>query len=161
MCFSKNNKLLRFLRMTSPAQVLAHLNWTVSQGPFTGVFYLKLQSLFASIYLMKIPVYCCSSPGTQCFRDFPGDSVVKNLPAVQETWVWSLGREDPLEGEMTTHSSIFAGIIPCTVHGVSDLDTTEYALTMHQTEWFQNSGPTQLASPGTLPASCWSDLSPL
>ena len=31
---------------------------------------------------------------------------VKNLPAVQETWVQSLGREDPLEKEMATHSSI-------------------------------------------------------
>ena len=31
---------------------------------------------------------------------------VKNLPAVQETWVRSLGWEDPLEKEMATHSSI-------------------------------------------------------
>ena len=57
---------------------------------------------------MKIPVYCCSSPGTQCFRDFPGDSVVKNAPKLQETRVQSLVREDPLEEEMTTHSSILA-----------------------------------------------------
>ena len=33
---------------------------------------------------------------------------VKNLPAVQETWVQSLGWEDPLEKEMATHSSILA-----------------------------------------------------
>ena len=33
---------------------------------------------------------------------------VKNLPAVQETQVWSLGWEDPLEKEMATHSSILA-----------------------------------------------------
>ena len=33
---------------------------------------------------------------------------VKNLPAVQETWVQSLGREDPLEKEVATHSSILA-----------------------------------------------------
>ena len=39
---------------------------------------------------------------------FPSDSVVKNLPAVQETLVQSLGREDPLEKELTTHSHIFA-----------------------------------------------------
>ena len=31
---------------------------------------------------------------------------VKNLPAVQETWVQSLGQEDPLEKEMATHSNI-------------------------------------------------------
>ena len=33
---------------------------------------------------------------------------VKNLPTVQETGVWSLGWEDPLEKEMATHSSILA-----------------------------------------------------
>ena len=39
---------------------------------------------------------------------FPGGSAVKNLPAVEEMQVWSLGQEDPLEKEMATHSSIFA-----------------------------------------------------
>ena len=34
--------------------------------------------------------------------------LVKNLPAVQETWIQSLGWEDPLEKEMATHSSILA-----------------------------------------------------
>jgi len=34
--------------------------------------------------------------------------LVKNLPAVQETWVQSLGWEDPLEKEMATHSRIIA-----------------------------------------------------
>ena len=37
---------------------------------------------------------------------------VKNLSAVQETWVRSLSREDPLEKEMTTHSSVLAWRIP-------------------------------------------------
>ena len=45
---------------------------------------------------------------------FPGGSVVKNLPAVQETWVQSLGWEDPLKKEMATHSSILAWEIPWT-----------------------------------------------
>ena len=39
---------------------------------------------------------------------------VKNLPAMQETWVQSLGREDRLEKEMATHSSILAWRIPWT-----------------------------------------------
>ena len=39
---------------------------------------------------------------------------VKNPPAMQETWVLSLGWEDPLEKEMTTHSSILAWKIPWT-----------------------------------------------
>ena len=34
--------------------------------------------------------------------------MVKNLPAMQETWVWSLGQEDPLEKGMEPHSSILA-----------------------------------------------------
>ena len=45
---------------------------------------------------------------------FPGGSGVKNLPAVQETQVQSLGREDLLEKEMATHSSILAWEIPQT-----------------------------------------------
>ena len=36
---------------------------------------------------------------------------VKNLPAVQETWVQFLGQEDPLEKEMATHSSVLAWAI--------------------------------------------------
>ena len=39
---------------------------------------------------------------------FPGGSVVKNLPAMQEMWVRSLGWEDPLEKEIVIHSSILA-----------------------------------------------------
>ena len=39
---------------------------------------------------------------------------LKRLPLVQETRVWSLGREDPLEKEMAIHSSILAGRIPWT-----------------------------------------------
>ena len=37
---------------------------------------------------------------------------VKHLPAIQETWVQSLGQEDSLEKEMATHSSIFAWRTP-------------------------------------------------
>ena len=40
--------------------------------------------------------------------------MVKNLPAIQETQVQSLSREDPLEKEMATHSSILAWKIPWT-----------------------------------------------
>ena len=39
---------------------------------------------------------------------------VKNLPAMQKTWVQSLGQEDPLEKEMATHSGILAGEISWT-----------------------------------------------
>jgi len=40
--------------------------------------------------------------------------MVKNLSAMQETWIQSLGREDPLEKEMATHSGIPAWRIPWT-----------------------------------------------
>ena len=41
-----------------------------------------------------------------------GAQLVKNPPAVQETWDWSLGWEDALEGGMATQSSILAWRIP-------------------------------------------------
>ena len=40
--------------------------------------------------------------------------LVKNQPAMRETWVQSLGRENPLEKEMATHSSFLAWRIPWT-----------------------------------------------
>ena len=45
---------------------------------------------------------------------FPGGSVVKNQPAMQETQVGSLGQADSLEKEMATHSSILAWEISLT-----------------------------------------------
>ena len=42
------------------------------------------------------------------FGSLPGGSAVKNLPVIQEMQVRSLGREDPLEEDMATHSSIVA-----------------------------------------------------
>ena len=49
-----------------------------------------------------------------CTRITNTASLVKNLCARQETWVWSLGQEDPLEKGMATHSSILTWRIPCT-----------------------------------------------
>ena len=43
-----------------------------------------------------------------CYRASLVPQPVKILPAMQETWVQSLGWEDPLEKEMATHSSILA-----------------------------------------------------
>ena len=57
---------------------------------------------------------------------------VKNLPAVQETWVRSLGWEDSLEKGIATHSSILAWRMPWTVYpwGREELDMTE-RLSLH------------------------------
>ena len=51
------------------------------------------------------------------------DHTGKNLPAMQETCVQSLGREDPLEKGMTTHSSILAWRIPWTEEDVGGLQS--------------------------------------
>ena len=48
------------------------------------------------------------------YMGFPGSSVVKNLSAMKETRVWSLGQEDPLEEGILIHSSILAWRIPRT-----------------------------------------------
>ena len=58
--------------------------------------------------------------------------MVKNLPAVQETWVQSLGQENPLEKGMAIHSVFFPGefhgqrsLVGCSPWGHKESDTTE------------------------------------
>ena len=60
----------------------------LSAGIATGVFFLCLLSLPHGGFLVA--------------------QMVKNLPALRETWVRSLGQEDPLEKDMATHSSFLA-----------------------------------------------------
>ena len=64
--------------------------------------------------------------------------IVKHMLAIQETWVQSLGWEDPLEKEMATHSSTLAWKIPWTeehngysLWGRKEMDTTERLHFMH------------------------------
>ena len=70
--------------------------------------------------------------------------MVKNLPAMQETYVWSQGQEDPLEKEMTIYSSVLALRIPWTETpgrlqsmGHKELDTTKWQTYTHTLD-FQN-----------------------
>ena len=65
---------------------------------------------------------------------FPGGSRVKNLPAMQETWVQSLGQEDPLEESMAptpvflpreSHGQRSLADCSCQEQGHTELDTTE------------------------------------
>ena len=69
---------------------------------------------------------------------------VKNLPAVQETWVQFLGREDPLEKEMATHSSILAWKIPWTEEpgGLQSMGLQrvghDWATNTHNTQYYYN-----------------------
>ena len=56
---------------------------------------------------------------------------LKRLPLIRETWVRSLGQEDPLEKEMATHSSILAWRIPWTEEGYSPWGHSPWA-TVHE-----------------------------
>ena len=73
---------------------------------------------------VSMPPHYAYTPG------FPGVSVGKESPAVQETWVRSLGWEAPLEEGMATHSSILAwrtlmdrGTWSAAIHGVAKSQT--------------------------------------
>ena len=84
----------------------------------------KVDKLYTSAEFSSVaqlcPVICdpmdCSTPGLPVLYQLLKASLVTQrlncLPAMQETWVRSLGREDPLEKEMATHSSILAWKIP-------------------------------------------------
>ena len=60
-----------------------------------------------SFYYYTIMTVYCQQP--VFIRASLMAQMVKNLPAMQETWVQSLGQEDPLEKGMATHSSILPG----------------------------------------------------
>ena len=89
-----------------------NLNW-----PQTClVIWSQLLNLFSPLlvpgnYAIGCPLDFNSGHGQ---GGFPGGSAIKDLPAMQDMWVRSLGWEDPLEKEMATHSSILAWEIPCT-----------------------------------------------
>ena len=75
---------------------------------------------------------------------FPGGSVVKNPPAMRETWVWSLGGEDPLEKGMTPHSSTLAWETPWTEQpaglqsmGLQKSDTNNWLNHHHREDFVQ------------------------
>ena len=82
---------------------------------------------------------------------------VKNLPAMQEmqeTWVWSLGWEDPQEEGMATHSSVLAWRIPwmrslagCSPWSHKELDTTEPTEHIHNNNDTYNSDILYLSNP--------------
>ena len=66
------------------------------------VLYYKLSSL----WMWESAVYCCHASLVA--------QMIKNLLAMEETWVWPLGLEDPLEEGMATHFSILGWRIPRT-----------------------------------------------
>ena len=98
-----------------PVHPFPHTNWCTFPN------HLCNQLLYVA-FKGQNPWLTCSL-GTWChdkniqylfYQGFPCGSVVKNPPAKQEMWVWSLSREDPLEKEMATHSRILVSEIPWT-----------------------------------------------
>ena len=67
----------------------------------------------------------------------PVAQLLKNPPAMQETWVRSLGWEDPLEKGKATRSRILAWRIPWTIWGRKESDTTELTFTFTNCIFFQ------------------------
>ena len=66
--------------------------------------------------------------------------LMKNPSVMQETWVHSLGWEDPLEEGTVTHSGILAphgqrSLVGCSLWGCRELDTTERLSTQHNWKW--------------------------
>ena len=79
--------------------------------------YLQCRRLWFNSWVMKIPGERIGYPLQYSWASLVAQ-LVKNSPAMQETWVQSLGWEDTLEKGMATHSSILAWRIPWTiVHG--------------------------------------------
>ena len=75
------------------------------------MFFWKLES-YSLLAPLRFPL---SSVGCEHWSFQPlVAQTVRNLPVIQETQVWSLGQEDPLEKEMATHYSILAWGIPWT-----------------------------------------------
>ena len=97
-----------------PSESVLHIRWPKYRS-FS--FSISLSNEYSGLISWKSTVDNTQNPinnRTSLNLGFLGGSVVKSLPAVQETWVWSLGWEDPLEKEMATHSSILAWEIPQT-----------------------------------------------
>ena len=84
---------------------VAHKNMFVFFCTFLNVLYSSLFDREKPLWFSNITVAKGERASLVAQR-------VKDLPAMQETWVWFLGWEDPLEKEIVTHSSILAWKIP-------------------------------------------------
>ena len=93
------------------------------QGGITGAIFISPQApgslgLVVNIYHLVGGLHLQNNSGNLhqilLFRASLVAQRLKRLPAMRETWVWSLGREDPLEKELATHSSILAWRNPWT-----------------------------------------------
>ena len=75
---------------------------------FHFLFAIGMWGFMTSYIHFRVYLSHCKVINCILFMGFPDGSVVKNLPAKQEMWVWSLAQEDSLEKEVTVHSSNLA-----------------------------------------------------
>ena len=108
------------LGLSSPSlKILSNLLASLGDS-LLKFFYFPLNKTWAKKHLyewerMKLEFFPKELITHRCRLDITlVAQTVKNLPAIQETWVWSLSWEDPLEEEMATHSNILAWRIPWT-----------------------------------------------
>ena len=85
----------------------------LASSSLLGIFLIWKPWLHCLLIVLQSSSFCFSWDHSW-FSDFPGSSAVKkkNPPAMQKTWIRSLGWEDPLEEGMATHSGILAWRIP-------------------------------------------------
>ena len=79
-----------------------HTKWSKSPAAFSLILKMSLQGKDFPTYVYVTYMYVVLA------------QVVKHLPVMRETWIRSLGQEDPLEKDMATHSSTLAWRIPWT-----------------------------------------------
>ena len=102
---------------TTQLPLLAHTSMTwpcFGQRVSLTVLHLHGLSMWQCLECSDTTSSCITSLCTSCWGTSLVAQMVKTLPAVVETQVWSLGWEDTLEKEMATHSSILAWRIPWT-----------------------------------------------
>ena len=77
---------------------------------------IKITNLLESLYILHYDYY--TNQNEEMIKLSHWALLVaqkeKNLPAMQENWLWTLGHEDPLEKEIVSHSSILSWRIPWT-----------------------------------------------
>ena len=92
-----------------------NLDVTILKGKLKGSIWAKIEVVYTNKASLKLQAYVKQNKVSQKEKNkycicgaFLGAQMVKNLPAMQESQVQSLGQEDPLEKGMAAHSSILA-----------------------------------------------------
>ena len=116
LTISTSVPLISFCPQSFPASrsfLMSHFFASGALSVLTHVIFFYLDCFLWSLdgNFRVIYQYSAELPLTQTIK------MVKNLPPMQETQVWSLCQEDPLEKRMSSHSSILSCRIPQTVHG--------------------------------------------